>query len=178
VFVLRQQSGIRRREAMQFRNPGHALRWAFQVINEPIVKVSSINKMRGPSGHGEMTPHDRHAQAALIIGLCERVLSPLHFAYVKVQFGKDCTGMDILARHIAGCFGTGLHSRRGIEQIIRGYCGDRVTLSDLKISMRVGHIQAAALRNKGYYVLDSIHAQFMTSLWREMEERELLVATA
>jgi hypothetical protein len=163
---------------MQFRNPGHALRWAFQVMNGDIVKVSSINKMRGPSGYGELTPQDRHAQAALIMSLCERVLSTLHMAYVKVQFGKDSAGLDILASYIAGQFGTGMHSRRAIYQIIRGYCGDKVTLNDLRASMRVGHIQASATRNKGYYALDTIHGQVMTSLWREMEERELLVKTA
>jgi hypothetical protein len=163
---------------MQFRNPGHALRWAFQVINEPIVKVSSINKMRGPSGYGELTPQDRHAQAALIMSLCERVLSSLHMAYVKAQFGRDGSGMDILVYHMAAYFGTGMHSRRGLEQIIRGYCGDRVALSDLKSSMRVGHIQAAALRKRGYDALDTINSQAMSALWREMEQRELLVQTA
>ena len=163
---------------MQFRNPGHALRWAFQVINEPIVKVSSINKMRGPSGFGELSPQDRHAQAALIMSLSERVLSPLHFAYIKLQFGRDMSGMSFLALYLAGQFGTGLHSRRGIEQIIRGYCGDELTLSDLKSSMRVGYIQALALRKKGFAAMSKIHFEAIGALWREMEQRELLVATA
>lgn len=163
---------------MQFRNPGHALRWAFQVINEPIVKVSSINKMRGPSGHGELTPQDRHAQAALIMSLCERVLSSLHMAYVKVQFGKDLSGMDILARYLAGQFGTGLHSRRAIEQIIRGHCGEGLVLSELKSAMRIGYLHAVAVRKKGYAALDRINSEAMSALWREMEQRELLVQTA
>jgi hypothetical protein len=159
---------------MQFRNPGHALRWAFQVINEPIVKVSSINKMRGPSGHGELTPQDRHAQAALIMSLCERVLSSLHMAYVKVQFGKDLSGMDILAHHLARQFGTGVHSRRAIEQIIRGYCGDRLVLSELKREMKARYPNAVASRNKGYDALDALNSYVMGVLWREMEAVELL----
>jgi hypothetical protein len=159
---------------MQFRNPGHALRWAFQVINEPIVKVSSINKMRGPSGYGELTPQDRHAQAALIMSLCERVLSSLHMAYVRVQFGKDSSGMDALARYLAGQFGTGLHSRRAIEQIIRGYCGDKLVLTELRKELKARYPNAVASRNKGYDALDAMNSHVMSVLWREMEAVELL----
>ena len=38
---------------------------------------------------GELTAYDRHAQAALILNLCERALSALHMAYVRVQFGRE-----------------------------------------------------------------------------------------
>jgi len=98
---------------MEFSNPEHALRWSYETSNRPIVKISSVNEMRGPerigggSSSDELTAHDYHAQAALILGLCERVLSPLHMAYVRVQFGREASGFDLLARHLAGSFGTG-----------------------------------------------------------------------
>jgi hypothetical protein len=161
-----------------FRNPGHALRWAYETTNRPIVKISSVNSMRGAGGNGDLTPQDRHAQAALIMGLCERVLSSLHLAYVKAQYGRDASGFQILVHHLAATFGTGLHSRRALEQIIRGYCGDKFVLADLKSDMRVGYLQAVAIRNKGYDALDKINSHAMAALWREMEKTELLLVTA
>ena len=164
---------------MKFNNPRHALRWAYETTNTPIIKISSVTAMRGPDSaggpaEGELTAYDRHAQAALILGLCERVLPALHMAYVRVQFGREAGGFDMLTRHLAANFGTGIHSRRGIEQIIRAYCGEKIGLREIRKSMSCGTLKAAALRNGGYDVLDLIHAQAMDILEREMHSRDLL----
>jgi len=134
--------------------------------------------MRGRSGHGELSAQDRHVQAALIINLCQRILSPLHLAYIKAQFGRDSSGFDMLVNYLVATFGTGMHSRRGIEQIIRGYCGEKLVLRDFQSNMRIGFIKAVAMRDQGYYALDNIHSQAITALWREMEVSELLEITA
>jgi hypothetical protein len=144
------------------------------------VKISSVNAMRGPDGAGEtgaageLTAYDRHAQAALILGLCERILSDLHIAYVRVQYGREASGFDLLGRHLAANFGTGMHSRRGVELIIRTYCGQKTGLRELRKSMSCGMLKAASLRNRGYDALDMIHDQAMDTLQREMESRGLL----
>ena len=39
---------------MEFSNPEHALRWSYETSSRPIVKISSVNAMRGP----ERTPSD------------------------------------------------------------------------------------------------------------------------
>jgi hypothetical protein len=166
---------------MKFNNPRHALRWAYETTNTPIIKISSVNAMRGPNKaggavEGELTAYDRHAQAALILSLCERALPSLHMAYVRVQFGREAGGFDLLARHLAANFGTGLHSRRGIEQIVRAYCGEKIGLREIRRSMSCGTLKAAALRNGGYDALDMIHAQTMDILEREMHSRGLLRA--
>jgi hypothetical protein len=155
---------------MQFRSPEHALRWSYEISSRPIVKISSINGMRGPESviTEEITSYDQHAQAALILGMCVRILSPLQMAYVQVQFGRESDGFDLLARHLAGGFGTGLHSRRSIEQIIRAYCGEKIGLREIKRSMSCGMLKAASMRNRGYDMLDSIHAQAMDAVWQEM----------
>jgi len=157
---------------MKFRSPEHALTWAYETINRPIVKLSSVNDMRekGKSGtNDEMTPHDRHAQAAMILAMCERVLPTLHMAYVQVQFGRDGTGFSIMSYYLAGTFGTGLHSRRAIELMIRSYCGDRVGLREIKKTMSCGMLKAVSIRNRAYDALDAIHAQTMDRLAAEME---------
>lgn len=163
---------------MQFNDVESALRFAFEMTNRPIVKISSINAMRGAEtrSSSELTPYDRHAQAAMILSLCERVLSPLHMAYVRVQFGREASGFDLLVRHLAANFGTGLHNRRGIEQIIRSYCGDRGGLREIKRKLGCGTLKAAALRERGFDALDRLHAQAMDYVWREMKGEERVYA--
>jgi hypothetical protein len=164
---------------MKFNDPQHALGWAYETCSRPIVKISSVNAMRGTDGggegaNGELTAYDRHAQAALILGLCERILPALHMAYVSVQFGREASGFDLLTRHLTANFGTGMHSRRGTEQIIRSYCGEKSGLRELRKSMACGMLKAASLRNRGYDALDMIHNQAMDILQKEMENRDLL----
>lgn len=156
---------------MQFNDAESALRFAFEMSSRPVVKISSINAMRGAEtrSNAELTPYDRHAQAAMIQSLCERVLSPLHMAYVKVKYGRDASGFDLLVRHIAANFGTGLHNRRGIEQIIRTYCGERGGLREIKRKFGCGTLKAADYRERGYDALDRLHVQAMDYVWREMQ---------
>ena len=165
---------------MKFSSPERALKWAYETVSRPIVKISSVNDMREASragqasGNDELTVHDRHAQAALILALCERVLPTLHMAYVRIQFGRDAGGCEILAHHLAANFGTGVHSRRSIDQIIRAYCGERIGLREIRKSLRCGMLKAVSLRNRAYDALDAIHAQSMDRLHLEMESRGLL----
>jgi hypothetical protein len=165
---------------MKFNDPQHALSWAYETTSRPIVKISSVNAMRGPDrageggANGELTAYDLHAQAALILSLCKRILSDLHMAYINVQFGREASGFDLLSRHLAANFGTGIHHRRGIEQIIRAYCGQKIGLREIRKTMACGMLKAASLRNRGYDALDLIHDQAMDMLQREMESRGLL----
>lgn len=162
---------------MQFRDAESALRFAFEMSSRPVVKISSINAMRGAEtrSSSELTPYDRHAQAAMILSLCGRVLSPLHIAYVKVQYGRDASGFDLLIRHLTANFGTGIHNRRGIEQIIRSYCGEKGGLREIKRKMGCGTLKAVDYRNRGYDALDAIHAQAMDAVWREIHGERGLV---
>lgn len=169
---------------MKFSSPERALRWAYETASRPIVKISSVNDMRegnqagGAAGNGELTTHDRHAQAALILSLCERVLPALHMAYVRTQFGREAGGFDLLVCHLAANFGTGLHGRRSIEQIIRAYCGEKIGLREIRKSMSCGMLKAVSYRNQAYDVLDVLHAQAMDRLRMEMENRGLLPGPA
>lgn len=157
---------------MRFYSAEQALKFAFETMNRPIVKVASINAMWGSDGRpvDELTAHDRHAQAAMILSLCERVLPDLHMAYVRVQFGREPSGFEMLGRYLAGQYGTGLHSRRGIEQVIRSYCGDKGGIREIKKLMQCGQLKAFFYRNRGFDALDAIHAQAMDYVWSEMQE--------
>lgn len=138
---------------MKFSSPQQALRWIYETMNRPLL----------PS-------HDSHAEATLLLSKCERVLPSLHFAYITVQFGREAGGFELLGRHIAANFGDGLHSRRGIETIIRAYCGEKIGLREIRKALNTGMLKAASMRNRGYDCLDVIHDQTMEILGRELAE--------
>lgn len=170
---------IQKEKKLQFRNAEHALRWAFEVSSKPIVKISSINKMRGSDQTSceEVTTHDQHAQAALIIGLCERVLNPVQMAYVRIQFGRENSGMELMERHLAAYFGTGMYNRRAIQAIILAYCNSgKMGIRDIKKILSCGMLKAAVFRNRGYDFLDSVHSQAIDTISLEMELRKFRVA--
>lgn len=136
---------------MKFNSPQYALRWAYETINRP----------------GDV---DSHAQASLILNRCEHALPSLHMDYVRVQFGREADGFDSLCEHLAARFGGGLHSRRGIEQIIRAYCGEKIGLRDIRKTLDCGMLMAASKRNHAYDALDLIHDQSMEILGVALDE--------
>lgn len=143
---------------MKFNNPQHALRWAYETLNRPMVRVNDE-----PSS-------DPHAEASLLLSKCERVLSSLHFAYISVQFGREASGFDLLVRYISANLGDRSSCIRGIEQIIRAYCGQKIGLREIRKSLNTGMLKAASMRNRGYDYLDAIHDQAMEILRRELAE--------
>ena len=164
---------------MKFNNPRHALRWAYETTNTPIIKISSVNAMRGPDSaggpaEGELTAYDRHAQAALI-------LESMRARTARAASGLRPRPVRPGSRRIRHADAPPCRKfwHRGaqpawIEQIIRAYCGEKIGLREIRKSMSCGTLKAAALRNGGYDVLDLIHAQAMDILDREMHSRGLL----
>jgi|GEM_PF-6586440 len=145
---------------MRFPNPQRALRWAFETSNKPV----------GISING-----DTKQQTEMILDLCERSLPPLHMAYIRIQFGREARGFDVLVDHLAA---NGLHSRRTIEKIIRAYCGENIGLREIRKSMSCGMLKAVSYRNRAYDELDAIHLQAMERLRVEMEKKGLLLDTS
>lgn len=130
---------------MIFKNVEHALKWAFGVSATVIVKGSGINAMRGSSGSGDLTPHDRHAQAALIIGMAERVLNVNQMAFVLAKFGCALNGgeheravADQLTKVVIASLPTGMHSRRGYEKLIRCHFGAVIGVQAIRKDLACG----------------------------------------
>lgn len=54
---------------MRFTGPAHALRWAFETSNKPIVTVSTsadsreLSRSGETASNGSFNQHERHAQA-------------------------------------------------------------------------------------------------------------------
>lgn len=154
---------------MRFNNPQSVLRWAYETTHTPILRISPpAFTVRRVSN--KQDDFDRHAQAALIIARCERVLPQLQMDYVRVQFGREAAGFESLSRHLAANFPTGIYARRSIELIIRGYCGEKIGLREIRKVMACGMLKAASVRNHGYDQLDAIHSQAMGILELELKQ--------
>lgn len=122
-----------------FKSAHHALQFAYRVFNSPIVKTSSFNAGGVMSGHGELTPHDKHAQAAMILSIVERSVDVNGQAYLKAHYGREFQGgenhravMDVLFRVAAATFPSGLHRRRGVESLIATYFGKGYSMISIR----------------------------------------------
>lgn len=146
-----------------FESAHHALQFAFRIINTPIVKMSSVNSMCGASGSGEMTPHDRHAQAAIILSIVEKAVDVNGLAYLKAHYGRELQGgeeqravADVLVRVAMAAMPTGMHSRRGIEKLVRIYFGQDISMVSVRKDMGCGHPRANEYRDAVRKALNAI----------------------
>lgn len=146
-----------------FRSSHHALQFAFRTIGNPIVKMSSVNSMRGASGNGDMTPHDRHAQAAMIMAIVERAVDVNGLAYLKAHYGRELFGGEherALANHlvrvVVGTLPTGNHNPRGIEKLVRIYFGQDISMVSVRKDMQCGHARANEYRDMVRMALGAI----------------------
>ena len=137
-----------------FKSAHHALQFAFRTLGMPIVKMSSVNSMRGASGSGDMTPHDRHAQAAMILSIVEKAVDINGLAYFKAHYGRELQKgeeeravADVLVRVAMAAMPTGMHSRRGVEKLVRIYFGQDISMVSVRKDMGCGHPRANEYRD-------------------------------
>lgn len=132
---------------MLFNSTNQALRRMFELLNTVIVRTSSVNRMRGSGGGGDMSAHDWHAQAALMMAGLERELTPIEMASIYAHYGRELRGgererwcADLLVQGVFPALPSGMHSRRGVEKLVRIYFGQdigmRAVQFDFKCSQR------------------------------------------
>lgn len=145
---------------MRFNNVEHAISWAFQVSATPIVKTSSIQRMMGGGrSFGDMTPHDRHAMAAMIIDQAERAIDKQGMTLLRALFGV-ADPVEIrayLVPMVAAGMPTGIHSRRAIEDIISAYCGRRRGVEQIRRALACRKSTALDVRRDAYARLDDVY---------------------
>lgn len=159
-----------------FKSPHHALQFAFRTMATPIVKMSSINSMRGSSGNGAMTPHDRHAQAAMIMSIVERILDVGEMAAIfaryrhELQNGeKEREVLTILIPLVIAAFPTGVHSNRGAEKLIRIYFGKEVGQASLRADFKCTNARCEEYKNIAFKTLSDVISRAETKLSIEFE---------
>ena len=148
------------------RSSQDALRFTFATLGKPIVRISSINSMRGAASYGDLTPHERHAQAAMILACVERNVDSTEMAYLRSYYGRElCNGeyakvvADVLVRAVVGSLGTGLHPRRGIQKLIFAYFGQDIPISTIRRDLQCSLDNAIKKRNIVYDLLGNLGAR-------------------
>lgn len=146
-----------------FQSSSQALQFTFSVLGRPIIKISSINSMRGSSNHGDLTPYEQHAQAAMILACVERRVDIYEISYLKAYYGKELIKgqherqvADILVRAVISTLGTGMHRRRGIEKLVRIFFGQDIPMSAVRHDLGCNPSFLNQRRDQVYDVLSDI----------------------
>lgn len=164
-----------------FLSADGALRWAYETISRPIVKISSINSMRGAetAAFDELTAYDRHAQAALIIGMVERLDDKAKREYIAAMFGRKLTEEDLTLVVFLGrmALGFGPEKTKAVYRIIRGYFDGQMGYREARRALGCRDQYALMVRRCLYDTLDAIHNRAMADM-TETLERHGLIRTA
>jgi hypothetical protein len=141
------------------------VRWSFEILSRPVMGRSYL-VAEGERAMGGLDEYDRHAQAALVIRNCERALPALHMAYIRLRFGSDPSGYELLVPYVSAKWGACICSRETIETIIKDYCWDEIGFREIRKSIARGKRTASSCRNKAYDALDKLDFEAMNILWK------------
>lgn len=170
-----------------FLSAESALHWAYAVSARSIVNISMINRMREEPRPVcanallvNLTAQDMHGQAALIIGLIDKLNDPAAREYIKARFGRNLNRDDLRVMVYRGCagLGLGLDKQEGVYQVIRSYFrGEELSLRSIRKLLECRHHHAAMSKQCLFDVLDTISAQTMAEMREIFEERGLVRPT-
>lgn len=167
-----------------FHSAYHALSWAYETINRPIVKLSGANRMREEMGR-RMPPeaiqglsiHEQHAQAAAIIGIAERLPDPACREYIAARFGGQTGGehVTMLMHRIFCCLGTGVHGRRGAYKLLLCYFGAHIGVAAIRYDLKCRKEKVIEIRRTVFDVLDAVDNKAMAEMGFELESHGLIL---
>lgn len=146
-----------------FNSADAALRFVFRTLGVPICKMSSVNSMRSPSSSSEMSAHDRHAQAALILSVVEKAVDQTGLAYIMAHYGRELQHgereLDVLNHLVVSVMASmpsGVSSRRGVGKLVRIYFGQPISLVSVRYDMQVRHERVVEFKKIVHDALDRI----------------------
>ena len=166
-----------------FHSAHSALAWAYETINRPIVKMSSVNHMREQNTRRmpneaimDLSVHEQHAQAAAIIGMAERLNDAAGREYVAARFGDMTRPEDvtIMMHRIFSALGTGAHDKRGVYEFLRCYFGGERGYKEIARQMKCRNTTALEIRNKVYDTLDWIGTRAMAEMSDTLAKHRLI----
>jgi hypothetical protein len=167
-----------------FRSAHSALAWAYETINRPIVKMSSVNHMRErpsrpapPEAILGLSTHEQHAQAAAIIGMVERLEDPAAREYIAARFSGMVKPDQVTAmmNTIFQSLGTGIHGRRGAYKLLLCYFGANIGYRAIRYDLKCRDAMVIEIRAKVYSTLDAIHNRAMSEISECLEAHELII---
>jgi hypothetical protein len=135
----------------------------FELLNSEIVRTSSINRMRGSSGSSELSQQDWHAQAAMMMAMLERGLDSVELAFLYAHYGRELMSgskarviADTLVIAVMGSLPTGMHSRRGVEKIVRIFFGQKISMVSVRCDFKSSERTAYEYRTKVFNALSLV----------------------
>jgi hypothetical protein len=94
--------------------------------------MSSVNYMGGQNTRSmpneaimDLSVHEQHAQAAIIIGMVERLPDPTAREYLSARFGgmTKPEHVNLMMNRVFAALGTGIRSLRDMYEFLLCYCG-------------------------------------------------------
>jgi hypothetical protein len=166
-----------------FKDAEHALNWAFNMSERPIVKMSAINHMQEqntrPIENMILTglgPQDRHGQAAQIIGMVEQLPDLAAVQFLKARFGRRVERFDIPVVVYRGCaaLGLGLNKREEVYKIVKGYFVAGMTIRQIKSLLGCRTQHAFHSRKCLYDTLDVLNDRALAEMTYVLERHGLI----
>lgn len=179
------KNNVKKKTSM-FRNADHALSWAYETIEKPIVKLSSINGMRREQTRGMpnglligLTAEDLHRQAANIISMVGQLNDTAAQEYIAARFGNrhQKENLTILAYRGCAALGVGLSNQDAVYKVIKSYFTGKQSYRDLRKDLKCRDQYALMARKCIYDTLDIIHHRAMADISGIFEEQGLIVSS-
>lgn len=184
---------------MQFNSVDHAISWSFRICGVPILKGSSVFSLMPSGGNpSNLNSHDKHAQAALILSLVDRLTDQNQKAWIVAQYGKAFNARDYNAQNprlsdeqkavmetakaveaqlvtaVLASMPTGIHNRRGFSKLIRNYFGAGIGINAIRADLRCEHKAIPEWKDRVYTALDRIANNLEATLEGEMVRQGLI----
>jgi hypothetical protein len=114
--------------------------------------------MSPPEAIEGLSEYERHAQAAAIIGLVERLYDPASREYLAARFGDQTAPgqVETLMVRIFTSIGTGVHGRRGAYRLLLCYFGENIGYRTIRRDLRCRDEVVIGIKKGIYDVLDTI----------------------
>ena len=169
-----------------FHSANDALRFAYRTINTPIIRISGINSMRPSKSSsraaGEFTPHDRLAQAAIIIGIVERRCDLAGIAFLNAKYGNELSGgrterdtANTLTAAAMTALPTGNHNRRGCEKLVRTYFRQKIGMTAIRKDLDCSIRKYYEYKGKIYEIMGKIGTRTEESVYQALLAADIIV---
>lgn len=168
-----------------FQSAHNALSWAYRVSATPIVHLSSINQMcckPNPETRNELlrdlTPKERHTQAALIIYMVERLEDPACVEYIRAKFShkKESHAVKLIMHQALAALGTGVHRRRGVYKILLCHLGENINQRSIRHDLACSFDKMMLIRKSVFDSLDRVHEKAMNIMTEKLQEKGLVTS--
>lgn len=167
-----------------FLSAGHALDWAYNVAERPLIKIAMINTMRQANSSFRhqntllinLTAEESHRQAVQIVNLVAELPDPAAQEYIAARFGRRMSRDDIRIIVYRGCatLGLGLDKQDAVYKVMKGYFGRSGSMRMIRRDLGCRHQNAISAKGLLYDTLDIIHDRSMAEMTTILERHGLI----